>query len=89
MGTRQRKGMKGCGDWRRMFQAEETAGVKVWGVRRLWKGRAPWTGAGFRAALEQPLVLESEDGSPPIGTGGRKKSKQTEVGESVGLRAES
>lgn len=58
-----------------MFQAEETAGMKVWSVRRLRKGRALWTGAGFRAALERPLVLESEDGSPPIATGGREKSK--------------
>lgn len=46
-------------------------------------------GAGFRAALEQPLVLESEDGSPLTGTGGREKSKETEVGESAALRAES
>ena len=86
---RQRKGMKGCGEWRITFQAEDTAEAKGWSVGRLRTGGAPRTGAAFRAALEQPLVLESEDGSPLTGTGGREKSKETEVGESVALRAES
>lgn len=50
MGTRQRKGMKGCGEWRRTFQAEETAGAKVWSVGRLRMGGAPWTGCRLQGS---------------------------------------
>lgn len=72
------EGMKGCGEWRRTFQAEETAGE---GERSGVWGRCGWVGpvdrsAGFRAALEQPLVLRIRGWVPSHWNRRREKRRQ-------------
>lgn len=72
---RQRKGMKGCGEWRRTFQAKDTAEAKGWSVAKLRTGGDPRTGGRLQGSPGAAVGLRIR-GRVPSHWNQREREKQ-------------